>query len=414
MTPKLRWLVVILLFPANAALLTNAGAQEPGRDTVSKRAFGGIQPRVSPDGRNIAISYQGAICVLPSTGGALRYLSGGETWDVEPAWSPDGKRIAYLASLNFSVGELRCIDSSDGTAVAVPKSVRGRGPLYFHPNGRRVLGQFSASGYPNRLSWYDFDTGDFQPLNLTTDIPQRGAYALSHDGSSVIFSAHQDLPHEQSGMNGPQADLWKVPAEGGTPEKLLRFRARIYTLSWDAKDRGIYFASDAGVSHYDIWHLPFDDAKLEPRKITAGQADEDWPSVSDDGRVLIHTDNREQATALIRTDPRTGSSQTLALDGIDFREPAGMARLQLRDQASGEPIVGRVAIKRKGGKSHAPLGALYRFASSGADFSCRAGATFDLPAGPYDLVVIRGMEYRDYHRAFEVKPGETSALDVSL
>jgi metal-dependent amidase/aminoacylase/carboxypeptidase family protein len=37
-------------------------------------------------------------------------------------------------------------------------------------------------------------------------------------------AAHQDLPHEQSGMNGPQADLWKVPADGGTPEKLLRFR----------------------------------------------------------------------------------------------------------------------------------------------------------------------------------------------
>ena len=35
---------------------------------------------------------------LPSAGGTLTCLSTGETWDLEPAWSPDGKRIAYVAS----------------------------------------------------------------------------------------------------------------------------------------------------------------------------------------------------------------------------------------------------------------------------------------------------------------------------
>ncbi|MCI0538371.1 MAG: CehA/McbA family metallohydrolase, partial [Verrucomicrobiales bacterium] len=382
--------------------------------TAAKRAFGGIQPRVSPDGRTVALSYQGTIAVLPSMGGTLTFLSKGDTWDVEPAWSPDGKRIAYIASFNFTAGELRVIESSDGAVVALPKVVRARGPLYFHPNGRRVFGQFSSGGYPNRLSWYDLDTGEIQAVNLTTNVAQRGAYALSHTGNFIVFSAHQDLPREQTGMNGPQADLWKVPAEGGAPERLLRFRSRIYTLNWDADDKGIYFVSDAGVSHYDIWYLPLNESRLQSRKIALGQADEDWPSVSGDGQLLIHTDNREEATALVRTEARTGKSQTLSLDRIDFREPTGMVRLQLRDRASGELTVGRVALKRKGGKSHAPLGALYRFSAAGADFSCRGGATFDLPAGPYDLVVIRGMEYRDHHREFEVKPGETSALDVSL
>jgi Tol biopolymer transport system component len=225
-----------------------------------------------------------------------------------------------------------------------------------NPDGRGVLGQFGRDRGPNQLAWYDLDTGELQPVNLTTNIPQRGAYALSHDGKWLLFAAHQDLPHEQAGMNGPQADLWKLSSDGGAPEKLLRFQARIYALAWDAADKGIYFVSDAGVSHYDVWRLPLGEARLEPCKITSGQADEDWPSVNADGQVLIHTDNREEATALVRHHPRTGESRALALDRIDFREPVGIARLQLRDKATGEPTAARVSIKRKGGKFHAPAG----------------------------------------------------------
>jgi Tol biopolymer transport system component len=98
---------------------------------------------------------------LPGIGGALTYLSTGETWDVEPAWSPDGKRIAYVASFNFTTGELRLMESSDGAGVAVPKNVRARGPLYFDPTGRHVLGQFSSEGWASRLAWYDSRDRDF-------------------------------------------------------------------------------------------------------------------------------------------------------------------------------------------------------------------------------------------------------------
>jgi Tol biopolymer transport system component len=209
-------------------------AQEPNPDAVARRAFGGTQPRISPDGRSVALSYQGAICVMPSTGGALTYLTQGETWDVEPAWSPVGHRIAYIASHNFTTGELRVIDSVDGAKRPCPKACG--------PEDRsisiRTGGVSSASSVPvatKQAFLIDLDTGDFGRA-LTTDIPQRGAYALSHNARTIIFSAHQ-LPREQSGMNGPQADLWKC-REGGSPEKVLRFRARIYTLGWDAEDKG--------------------------------------------------------------------------------------------------------------------------------------------------------------------------------
>src|SRR5947208_2499727 len=81
------------------------GAEDLGNSTdsaVVHRAFGGLQPCISPDGRQIALSFQGAICRMPSVGGTLVRLTRDEGWDIEPTWSPDGRWIAYIHSGNFS------------------------------------------------------------------------------------------------------------------------------------------------------------------------------------------------------------------------------------------------------------------------------------------------------------------------
>jgi hypothetical protein len=85
---------------------------------------------------------------MPSNGGILTRLTDGEGFDVEPAWSPDGKTIAYINSPNFFGGELRLLRAEDGSPVKVPADVRAQGQLWFHPDGRRVFGKFSAVGQP--------------------------------------------------------------------------------------------------------------------------------------------------------------------------------------------------------------------------------------------------------------------------
>ena len=50
-----------------------AEAQQP----ELPRAFGAVQPRISPDGAAIAFSYQGAIWRMPRTGGEMQRLTSG-------------------------------------------------------------------------------------------------------------------------------------------------------------------------------------------------------------------------------------------------------------------------------------------------------------------------------------------------
>src|SRR6186713_2138213 len=55
---------------------------------------GPLNPAWSPDGRWIAFSMRGDIWKIPAAGGTAVALTKGPAWHFEPAWSPDGKRIA--------------------------------------------------------------------------------------------------------------------------------------------------------------------------------------------------------------------------------------------------------------------------------------------------------------------------------
>lgn len=403
------------------------------KQSIARRAFGGIQPVLSGDGRSIVLSFQGAVCRMPVEGGTLTRLTSGEGWDVEPAWSPDGGRIVFINTPGFNVGTLRMIEAADGSVVKLPKEIQARGRLQFHPDGRRVLGMLASSGRPDALQWLELDSGLLKPVLIGGLVAhQRSSmkWALSPDGRTLLLATFQDLPGEQGGNNGPATDLWRVSAEGGEAWKVARWPSRFYGLNWDAEGRGAFVVTDRGVAHNDIWHLPLmlDDAvKTEgtrdelrdgllerARKITFGQADEEWPSVSADGRWLLHTENHERATALVRVDLKSGERQLVRLDGVEFREPTGGIQLRLTDAATGEAVVGRVSVKEEGGKFHFPMGALYRLTSGTGHFYARDRAEVVVPSGKIIVQAWHGPEYQVFKEELEIKSGETREVKVLL
>ncbi|MGB0580957.1 MAG: TolB family protein, partial [Limisphaerales bacterium] len=349
-----RFLIALLSIPI-LGLASNINVTGP-----ASWATGALHPLISPDGKTLAVSYQGSIGTLPASGGTLKLISRGQGWDVWPTWSPDGKRIAYVNAPYFTSGSVRVLNL-DGTAVKLPKSVVSLGPIWFHPDGRRLFGKIVVRGYPRVVSSFDIETGELKPVAGYPDSwgVRRGAYALSPDGKWIYFGVQYDEQGQQGGLHGAQTDVFRLPSSGGKPEKLFQWPDRIYHLNIAPKNAGIYVMTDHNTAHNDIWFLPSKKPLEGARKLTHGIADEDWPFVSKDGKTLAYTDNRGGATAVAIQRLGDQLQREVLIRKIEYETPVKRFRFKLPHRDRKQPEAWRISVKHKGGKYYSPPGSIY-------------------------------------------------------
>jgi hypothetical protein len=414
-------LLAILGAGVLVAAAVGTARQSPERDGDAGAALpaslGAIHPRIAPDGQTIAVSYQGGIWTVPTNGGVMTRLTDGGGFDHEPAWSPDGKVIAFVRGASQMGGELRLIGAADGKTIPVPRPIEVRGGYNFHkldfdPAGQRVLGVFRSGAQDHGLAWYDLRTGNVDSLG--TSLTAFSRHALAADGQSIVYSTTMDRPSEQMGNDGPQADLWRIAANGGKAELLVRFPCRVHDLCWHPDGKSLIVVSELGGVYNDLWQVPLANPLGGMRHLTSGQADEDRPSISRDGKRLVYTDNRTGATALVVRELATGLEQTVQVHRLDYRSPTGTLRLETIDRDTKKPVVARVSLANANGGFLAPPGALYRYLRGNGHFYCDRSAAWSLPAGKYKLTAFRGPEYRPTTAELIIEAGKSHKYTVEL
>ncbi|HYM21946.1 MAG TPA: amidohydrolase family protein, partial [Vicinamibacterales bacterium] len=209
--------------------LEAAPARPPIDVTVSEGTS--MSVAVSPDGRTLAIDMQGSIWTLPSTGGAAKRITDLFNDARQPAWSPDGKWIAFFAYRDGGY---------DIWAVA--------------PDGSNQ----------HKLTWGPFD--DREPI-------------WSHDGTRVAFSSDRGNPL------GSDYNIWTLTVATGELKQLTKDPADDYMPSWSPDDREIAFAStrDSGMG---VWAV--NAASGAEHKLTAATSVVDAPSWGPGGKIVYH------------------------------------------------------------------------------------------------------------------------------
>ncbi len=380
------------------------------------KAVGAIHPRLSPDGATLAFSYQGEIWTAPRMGGTMTLLAPSEGFDTEPAWAPDGMRVAFVRG-----AAVKLVSFPDGKDVPLPKplvtaNIYTVNKLDFSADGKKLLGAFRSDGKENSVAWYDLATGDVTPIMPVPPVSYTFRFAPSPDSKWLINTAMPDVPGEQSGSAGSHTEFWKRAADGtGKPEKLCQLDGRVHDLCFATGGRTLIVAAELGQAHDDLWEftLAFDGPDKNKRKLTSGQADEDRPTVSRDGKWLAYTDNRDGATAIIVRDTASGEEAAVRFDRMDYRRPTGTVKLAVTDAATKQPTFARLSLREEKGRFHAPPGALHRSLRGRGHFYS-SGAEFVLPAGTYKLAGFRGPEYKVAAREFTVEAGKTSEISVEM
>ncbi len=116
-------------------------------DMAALRRIGA--PQVSPDGKWIAYdastidlpaNYRhSAIYLIPSAGGESRKITDGVKQDEGPAWSPDGKTIAFVSNRDGGAKQVWLYDVAANTSRKLTNLQGGAGSLKWMPDGSGLL-----------------------------------------------------------------------------------------------------------------------------------------------------------------------------------------------------------------------------------------------------------------------------------
>jgi tricorn protease len=166
---------------------------------------------LSPSGKRAVISTHGELFTIATDRGDIQRITrtaGGR--EVQPAWSPDGKWIAFIGDKNGQEDVWIC-DERGGQAKQLSNTDLPEGQVQWSPDSKSLL--YTAGG--KKLYVHKLDDG--QPKEVATaEVMGFGGAAImnprwSPDGRWISFAKAGDnlLPH-----------VYIIPAEGGKEQRI--------------------------------------------------------------------------------------------------------------------------------------------------------------------------------------------------
>lgn len=226
------------------------------------------------------------IYVMNEDGTNQKRITNDPADDMQPIWSPDGKRIMFTRRNNTdgAYGNIFVMDENGSNVKQLTDGPDYESGYDWSPDGSKILFCISnkAAGKKSDVYMMDADGSNWQQL---TDNPEHDCVPdWSPDGSKILFTSTRDGNYEIYSMN----------ADGSNEQRLTNYSESDWTPKWSPDGTKIVYSSDINTNPkaYNEEIIVMDaDGSNRTNLTELKDSQEGRPEWSPDGSQIVYESN---------------------------------------------------------------------------------------------------------------------------